>query len=332
MLRWVAVLAAAFPSAAAAQPFDAIGTRAAGMGGAFVAVADDASAAYWNPAGFAAGSFFSLTIDRTAAKVNPESGAGAGRRSGLLIAVGAPPVGLAYYRLRSTILAPIPVTTAGLGGSRSPPAEAGQVRLETLVTHHAGATLVQSIAPGIAVGATLKLVRGVASSASLSDGDRETLLGDAGDLAGQGSTRFDTDLGVMASAGPLKAGLTIRNVTEPSFRTAGDPGSLKLERQARAGVSLIPAAGWIVAADLDLTKTAGPLGAVRQFAAGGEGRLARKALVRGGLQLNTVGERAPAVTAGGTYAATASLLVDVQITAGSERAPRGWGLAARVVF
>ena len=36
------------------------GSRAAGMGGAFVAVADDASAVYWNPAGFAAGSFFSL--------------------------------------------------------------------------------------------------------------------------------------------------------------------------------------------------------------------------------------------------------------------------------
>jgi hypothetical protein len=31
---------------AAAQSFDTVGTRAAGMGGAFVAVADDASAAY----------------------------------------------------------------------------------------------------------------------------------------------------------------------------------------------------------------------------------------------------------------------------------------------
>ena len=39
---------------AGAQTFEAVGTRAAGMAGAFVAVADDASAAYWNPAGFAA--------------------------------------------------------------------------------------------------------------------------------------------------------------------------------------------------------------------------------------------------------------------------------------
>ena len=41
------------------------------MAGAFVAVADDASAAYWNPAGFAAGSFFSLVIDGSTAKSTP---------------------------------------------------------------------------------------------------------------------------------------------------------------------------------------------------------------------------------------------------------------------
>src|SRR5438094_8616567 len=36
-----------------AQTFDQVGERAQGMGGAFVAVADDASAIYWNPAGLA---------------------------------------------------------------------------------------------------------------------------------------------------------------------------------------------------------------------------------------------------------------------------------------
>ena len=34
-----------------AQSFDQAGTRAKGMGGAFVAVADDATATWWNPAG-----------------------------------------------------------------------------------------------------------------------------------------------------------------------------------------------------------------------------------------------------------------------------------------
>ena len=38
-----------------AQASESIGTRAAGMGGAFVAVASDSRATWWNPAGIAAG-------------------------------------------------------------------------------------------------------------------------------------------------------------------------------------------------------------------------------------------------------------------------------------
>ncbi len=41
----------ASPARAAAQTAEVVGTRALGMGGAFVAVADDPSAVYWNPAG-----------------------------------------------------------------------------------------------------------------------------------------------------------------------------------------------------------------------------------------------------------------------------------------
>src|SRR3982074_3200369 len=135
MLGWVALLSVAFPGVSVAQTFDAIGTRAAGMGGAFVGVADDASAAYWNPAGFAAGSFFSLTLDRAAAKVVPEGAAVAGSRSGLLIAIGAPPVALSYYRLRSTMLETVLTPTPEVAGSQTQTA-AALVRLETLVTHH----------------------------------------------------------------------------------------------------------------------------------------------------------------------------------------------------
>ena len=45
-----------------AQTFGGIGTRAEGMGGAFVAVADDASAVYWNPAGIATGATFDFQV------------------------------------------------------------------------------------------------------------------------------------------------------------------------------------------------------------------------------------------------------------------------------
>ena len=51
------------PAVASAQPFETIGVRALGMGGAFVAVADDVSAIWWNPAGLATGGLFSMAVD-----------------------------------------------------------------------------------------------------------------------------------------------------------------------------------------------------------------------------------------------------------------------------
>ena len=52
------------PPPARAQIYETVGTRAQGMGGAFVAVADDATATWWNPAGLATGAYFSTVIER----------------------------------------------------------------------------------------------------------------------------------------------------------------------------------------------------------------------------------------------------------------------------
>ena len=49
--------------AAAAQIYESIGIRAQGMGGAFVAVADDATATWWNPAGLASGGYLNGLIE-----------------------------------------------------------------------------------------------------------------------------------------------------------------------------------------------------------------------------------------------------------------------------
>ncbi len=324
---------AGWASAAGAQTFDTVGTRAAGMGGAFVAVADDSSAAYWNPAGFAAGNLFTMVLDRRTLKVNPGTPEGAGSGSGLLVSLGMPALGLSYYRLRSTILTPVAPPTAAADDGRKAIAT-DELRLDTLITHHSGATLVQSIAPGVAVGATLKLVRGVASSMIVPEGDRDALLGGVSELSGKGSTRFDADIGVMASTGRLKVGLTVRNLSQPEFRTAGAGGisALSLRRQARAGIAVALSERWIAAADLDLMRTRDALGDERTFAAGTERRMGRKAFVRGGLRLNTAAARNPALAAGGSYAVTGSLLLDAQVTGGSDRTRRGWGVSARFVY
>src|SRR5215831_11915048 len=48
---------------ASAQTTDVIGIRANGMAGAFTAVADDATAGWWNPAGLAGGALFNGLIE-----------------------------------------------------------------------------------------------------------------------------------------------------------------------------------------------------------------------------------------------------------------------------
>ena len=74
-----------------------------------------------------------------------------GSRSGTLVALSTPPFGLSYYRLRSTWVSP----------SLADPAVSVT---QTLITHNTGVTFVQSLADGIAIGATARFVRGIAGS------------------------------------------------------------------------------------------------------------------------------------------------------------------------
>src|SRR3982750_1098756 len=77
---------------ARARPTDAIEVRAEGMGGAFTAVADDATAWWWNPAGLAAGPFLNGLIEFG----RPDTSTSGSVRG---VSVAYPALGLAYYRL-----------------------------------------------------------------------------------------------------------------------------------------------------------------------------------------------------------------------------------------
>src|SRR6267143_6224513 len=59
----VSFLVVSAPVTARAQRYEDIGVRAQGMAGAFVAVADDATATWWNPAGLATGAFFNGIVE-----------------------------------------------------------------------------------------------------------------------------------------------------------------------------------------------------------------------------------------------------------------------------
>jgi hypothetical protein len=328
----------ALPKPTLGQTFDAAGSRAAGMGGAFVGVADDATAIYWNPAGLATGSFFSLVLDGGTGEAVPEASRRGHKQSSYFLGLTTPALGLGYYRLRSAIAAPDPllVPIDGPDSSRNLTG-APYVRVDTLVTHHAGVTLVQSLLPNVAVGSTLKLVRGIASSELFVTEDAGEAL-DLEDAAPRGETRFDADLGVMATFTDLKAGLTLRNLREPAFTTP-DGRELKLQRQARAGVSYLFLPNWVAAADLDLLAYDDAFGERRDLALGLEGRLARRATVRTGVRWNTADAAADvdagsarAWTFGASYAVKAAVFVDAMAIVGSDRAGKGWGVAARFVY
>ena len=132
-----AVLALIFAQGAtspvSAQSFEVLGTRAAGMGGAFVGVADDATAVYWNPAGLVlGGSYFSLVLDNNQGKAEPEDIGQAGRRSASLMAF----THAAGRVCRTTRLSATTLT---------PTTDPAILQLERLTTHHAGVTVVQSV-------------------------------------------------------------------------------------------------------------------------------------------------------------------------------------------
>src|SRR6266545_1828461 len=266
-------------TAADAQESPSPGVRAAGMGGAFTAVADDASAVFWNPAGLAGGSFFSLVLDRN----SHDDG------SATLIGLGTPPLGLSYYR----------TATADRANGRN-----------SLVAHHVGVTLLQSLADRLAVGATVKVVRGVVTS---------------GPGTAVSTNKFDADLGIMAMGSLGQLGLTVHNVMQPEF--AGTLGAVQLKRRVRAGISLKVGTITTIAADADLA------GERRQAALGAETHPLRSAWLRGGVHWNTTGDTsAPIGSVGGSYALYGSTVADAQVSFGSKKGNRSWGVGLRFLF
>jgi hypothetical protein len=129
-------LLAVSAGSAHAQIYELVGTRAQGMGGAFVAVADDATATWWNPAGLATGAYLSGVLERSLIteprETAPEGPLWRGESTGFALVF--PALGLSYYRLRINEIAPATSTDAG-GVDRQDPGVAG-VGLRSLATSH----------------------------------------------------------------------------------------------------------------------------------------------------------------------------------------------------
>lgn len=323
---------------AAAQTTDSVGVRARGMAGAFTAVADDATASWWNPAGLAGGAYFNALIetghhqepssDRTSTG-EPQSAWRSGNQS---YAVAFPALGLSYYRLRVSGIQPLASTATAPAGRQE--GGATEVRLRSVVLSQFGATIGQSLGEHLVIGSTLKLVSGgVASEVQpASTGSLDA----AADLPTEGQTHGGLDIGAMAVFGRARIGVMVRNVTPIQFDNGLE--TQELSRQARLGGALSTGTRGVIGAatlaiDADLTRVTTVFGEERRIAGGGEAWTSARTLgVRAGVSVNTIGDRRTAVSGGLSTAVKKGLYADASITGGTDLERRGWAVGMRVTF
>lgn len=283
-----------FPSSASAQIYESIGIRAQGMSGAFVAVSDDATTTWWNPAGLASGGYFNgiIEFDRVD---NPTS------TRARAFALSVPSLGLSYYRL-------------ALNGMRlpDPTGSPSASREDQGVLNQFGATVGQSIGSHLVLGSTLKLVRALGQT----HGDL-----DAGAMATLGRLRLGLAVKNVRtpefSEGDTRIELP-RQVRAGASVRAGSPN--------RAEIT--------AAVDADLTTTpTTAAGDERHLATGVEAWLANRSVgLRAGVGMNTLGESRRSGSVGVSVGLRGGSYLDGQLTRGADEARNGWGFALRVTF
>jgi len=310
------LLACAARPAAGQISFEVTGARALGMGGAFVAVADDPTAVHWNPAGLANGSPAAMTVGWDQLHFGDShlpAVVGSTRDATSLTSVATYPLGISYGYLRAARVAAV------LGD--------GTPVVTNLTVHMFAGTIVQTLVKGLVIGATAKYLRGQATS--------ETTLGlSNGDSLDEGIKRktgsdgaFDLDAGVMATIGWFRAGFTAKNLAQPTF--TGDSGyEIQLKRRYRLGIAALPTDGLTLAFDVDLD-TADPLvGLRRMMAVGAETRLGSSLKLRGGVRWNRDGERIPITAVGASLNIRKGMWLDGYTTY-SRNGDQGFGVAFR---
>ena len=274
--------------------YESVGIRAQGMGGAFTAVADDATSTWWNPAGMAGGAYFNVVAEFN----HPDYPTSDSLQA---VAMTMPAFGVSYYRLPLSQMQPL-MTTGGTV----------LIRQDQGYLSQFGGTFAQSLGP-IVLASTLKV------------------------LNANGDTKVDLDLGAMVIAGPVRAGISMRNLHETTFGVGLN--ELSLRRVARAGVAVSGNPGGVsltAAADADLSSVTTAVGEVRHISGGGEAWFWKRIIgVRGGLSKETVHDRnsqsggLSVMALAGKYLKT---YIDAQWTGGADQLRRGWGVDLRLTF
>jgi len=285
-------LAFVYASPAHAQNTDVIGVRAQGMAGAFTAVADDATAGFWNPAGLPGGSFVNGITEYS----KPERDLD---HSVFGVTAAYPALGITYYRLPISQIRVKP-STAEEPADRE---DLDDLRLF-------GATVAQSIGRHFVLGTTVKLLHATDTTADL----------DAGAMATFGPIRLGATLRNLTEptfeSGRLA--VTLERHARAGFAlTSGQRGVV-----GSATVSF----------DADLMTVHDITGDQRFIAVGGEAWAPHNTVgIRGGFRKNMVGAEETMVSGGVSVAVKSRTFVDFYATTG-DMARHGIGIGLRVTF
>ena len=308
--------------ASAQLVFEAAGERALGMAGAFVAVADDATAVHWNPAGLSAGQLAGVTIGWHQFQVGnqdawPTDDVRRGRST--FTSLGTWPIGIAYGTTQRHRVSPGPGAGDVLSG-------------ESLRVSHVGVTVLQTVMEGLVVGSTVKFMRGSAAGGDVDAPTAGQALDRLADFDGRSRFTVDLDLGLMASAPHVRLGLAVKNLRAPEFGDGANGVAIRLPRQTRMGLAVLPADGLTLAMDLDLN-TVDLMGDLRRMlAAGGEWALGSRIQVRSGVRWNLALDRRVTGAVGASVSVRQGLWIDGHYGRGQADESREFGVALRAGF
>jgi len=295
VLRHLLAAAIAFGaagSAASQERFLHFGTKAAAMGGAFTAVANDTTAFYWNPAGFAFGPVVHAGVQWGESDMNRGDGSTFGD-------------GAAGFSVGLTFM--------GVAGTFS---KESSSRLEDdvlssrgLETFDLSVSILQSLPiDDLVIAGSVHYLKGEShelfeSLAALSPGDetpsavRDRVL----ETEGEASSTASVDLGALYQPRDwLRLGLMWRGLFEPGFRLPSGE-EIVLPRHGRAGVAFFLPQATTVSFDCDLSSQGGEDDRFRELSLGVEKRFFDDALsLRAGLRAEAGSEAGarPAFSAG----------------------------------
>ena len=262
------------------------------MGGAFVALADDATLSWWNPAGLASSSLFSTVLEGTHGDSS--------HMDTHAVAVAVPSLAFSYYRLPLSGIRPV--------GSTVPPPV---VRKDPGGLSQFGVTVGQSLGSHLVVASTLKVLHG-------NDYWRGDL--DLGAIGHFGHVRMGiavknvTRPSFGTESDPIDLERLVRvGAAWTSDKAASSAVSLTFDADLTT-VGTFAGDERHLAAGAELWASSRRIGA------------------RGGFSVNTVGDTRLSQSAGLSLAIRKGMFLDGQLTGGLDDVRRGWGIGLRTAF